>query len=1329
VQDLLSNNVVAAIADQYRRAAQDAAHDFADQRADEDSLTGALGAALRRFVEGQAIDERGIALAWKTHLVKVRGRGRGAGEKTLGADAFLEFIVLGADQQPLRRKLLAVQAKKQWSKTDRRLASQVEAMQRIGQACLVVDYTPDGYFAIEGDAVLRAGGSARKLQARERINLGDVLAERFLRCKIGTVGATYDVERQRLLGTVPDVGGLPAWAPLVVSTIVGPAMVKRSISTRAVRDRPPVPGAGTGPEFTTVESPFIDQLVGMGWKPVTGNLDEPSATGRETFREVLIKSDLRKAIERINLRDGKPWLDDARISQAVSALERIAAPKLIEANQQATELLLQGLAVEGLPDWDQGRSKTVHYIDWEHPENNTFTVMNQFRVDCPGGMAKGFIVPDLVLFVNGIPLVVVECKSPGVAEPLPSAVDQLRRYSNQRKAAGEIEDNEGNERLFHTNQFFVATSFDETRAGTIGADLQHYLEWKDTAPVPLGDVARELDVDAPANLSSQQKLVAGMLRPAHLLDIVRHFTLFQPVDGRTIKVVCRYQQFRAVQAAVHRLLTGKTREQDGEHDRRGGLIWHTQGSGKSLTMMFLVRKLRSFSELRRFKVVLVTDRTDLQDQLSETAALTGETVKVANSVVKVKQLLAQKGPALVFAMIQKYAERDAAASEDESDGPGGIDPGTFPVLNEDASILVMVDEAHRSHASALHGNLLNALPNCARIGFTGTPIIMGAKKRTHDIFGEFLDRYTLKESEADGATVPILYEGRTAEGAVADGRDLDQLFEDLFAERPVDELEAIKRKYATKGHVLEAPKLIEAKARDILRHYVENILPNGLKAQVVAYSRLAAIRYTAALVQARDELVAEAEALEPKLRDLDDASLESKPRKVRAAVRAWRSLPMLRQIEFATIISGGNNDDPAWKEWTDSPKVKARIARFKKPLGGQTDKTDPLAFLVVKSMLLTGFDAPVEGVMYLDRPIREAELLQAIARVNRTGHGKKAGIIVDYYGVARHLKEALSAYAADDVDGVLRSLKDVLPKLRDQHHRVIDVFLSRGVDDLDDPEAAIQLLANERLRAEFTVKLKKFLDTLDLVLPRPEGLPYVKDAKRLSFIYTRARNLYRDGMPTLGKSVGAKVRKLIDEHVISLGVDPKIAPISITDAHFAAHVEKQVSPRAKASEMEHAARHHIRQHLDEDPVHYGKLSERLEEILKTYGENWKQLALALSAFVGEVERGRKADDTGLDPQTQAPFFAILKEERLKHHPVTASDATWLAGLTVQLVATIRAEIGVVGFWKNAHAQEVLRGAVFTFLDDHEIVPFDSADAVADRLLELAKANHAKLVKS
>ena len=1075
-----------------------------------------------------------------------------------------------------------------------------------------------------------------------------------------------------------------------------------------------------GPEYIEVEEPFLQQLALMGWKVVTGDLDYPSLTGRETFREVLLKDDLRTAIRRINLREGQPWLDEGRISQVVSALERIGSSRLMEANQEATGLLLRGIAVEGVADWDQGRSRSVQYIDWDHPENNTFSAINQFRVDCPGGFAKGFVVPDIVLLVNGMPVVVVECKSPGIAEPISAAIDQLRRYSNQRKPAGEVEEDEGSERLFYTNQFVVATSYDESRVGTISADAEHYLEWKDPSPVSVVDVRAELGKE---HLSSQNMLIAGTLRPSHLLDIIRHFCLYQQISGRTVKIVCRYQQFRAVQAAAKRLLGGKTLKEDGEHDLRGGIIWHTQGSGKSLSMVFLIRKMRSTPGLRRFKVVVVTDRKDLQKQLSDTAALSGETVQIARSVRSVKSLLAQRGPGLVFAMLQKYSGNDSGPAA------GPTTSEVFPLLNEDEAIVVLVDEAHRSHASGLHANLMKALPNAARIGFTGTPIIMGAKKRTHEIFGEFIDRYTIAQSEADGATVPILYEGRTAEGAVSDGRDLDELFEDMFHEMDSEQLEAIKRKYATKGHVLEAAKLIEAKARDILRHYVEFILPNGLKAQVVAYSRLAALRYYEAFQRARDELVREAHELDETARVLDDVELEGRSRQLGAAVRAWRNLDLLKTIEFAPVISADNNDDAAWSKWTDSAKIEARIARFKKPLIGPDPKrSDPLAFLIVKSMLITGFDAPVEGVMYLDRPIREAELLQAIARVNRPEHGKSAGIVVDYYGVARHLKEALAAYSVEDIEGALRSLKDEIPKLRDRRDRCVGLFQARGVEDLDDTEACVELLRDERLRADFTVKLKQFLDSLDLVLPRPEGLPFVKDAKFLGFIYARARNRYREGMPMLGKAVGGKVRDLIDQHVISLGIDPKIPPISITDAQFAAHVGRQVSPRAKASEMEHAIRYHIKKHLQEDPVHYTRLSERLEDILREFGESWDQLALALTDFVDEVHAGRQDTDFGLDVQTQAPFLAVLKEERERERPVSDSDLAWLAGLTVQLVDHVQSESALVGFWSNPHAQEVLRGQIFTFLDDYEVVEFEQADAVADRLMELAKANRHMLVK-
>ncbi|MFO1326074.1 MAG: type I restriction endonuclease subunit R [Rubrivivax sp.] len=1099
-----------------------------------------------------------------------------------------------------------------------------------------------------------------------------------------------------------------------------------------------------GWELDTVEKPFVEQLASMGWRHVEGDLDNPAATGRVSFTEVIQEAELRRQIHALNLDvAGQPWLDDERLSQAVGALTRIPAHRLMEANQAATELLLGGLTVEGLPGWDGGRGQTIHFIDWAHPERNTFTVVNQYRVDCPPGYNRGkaFIVPDLVLLVNGIPLVVVECKSPSVPEPLADAIDQLRRYSNQRSASGEVDDNEGNEPLFHTNQLLVATSFDEARVGSVGAAFRHYAAWKTVAgPDGQGteaEVAAELGkpVDK-AQLSEQERLVAGLLRPAHLLDVVRHFMLFMAADAQVVKSVCRYQQYRAVNRAIHRLRTGKTQRQDGEHDRRGGIVWHTQGSGKSLTMVFLMRKLRSDKGLRRFKVVVVTDRHDLERQLADTATLTGQNVLRATSAEDLKRQLRRQGPDIVFGMIQKQRGGDAAGEPglkaEDLPKAAAREPAPVEVLNEDEAILVLVDEAHRSQAGDLQAALLAGLPNCARIGFTGTPILMGDKKRTHEIFGEFIDRYTIREAEADGAIVPILYEGRTAHGAVKDGANLDDLFEDLFREHTPEELEAIKAKYATKGQIFEAPDLIRDKARDMLRHYVSHILPNGFKAQVVAYSRLAVVRYLDAFIAARDELLAEAEALSPEDKALDDEALCTRPPTVQAQVQAWRWREVLARVEFAPIISGGNNDDPAWKPWTDGAAQEQRIKRFKKPLlHADPTKADPLAFLIVKSMLLTGFDAPIEGVMYLDRPIREAELLQTIARVNRTGHGKRFGIVVDYYGLAHHLKEALNVYADEDIDGALQSLRDEIPVLRDRHLRVVDLFRGRGIDNLADTEACVEALADERLRAEFAVKLKAFLATLDVVLPRPEGLPFAPDAKKLAFIYARARNRYRD-TPVLGKDVGAKVRKLIDDHVVSMGVDPKIPPVSLTDADFETHVAREPNGRAKASEMEHAIRAHIREHLDQDPVAYRKLSERLREVLAKLGEQWDELAKALQGLVDEIRGGHVAPDDRLPdlPEHYGPFLRLIVDAAAGERELGDAERRKLVDLTVEVVDTIVAEL-VPNFWRpnRQPAQDALNTRIFELLMKSRLLPTPQIEALVDKLMELARANHERLMKA
>ncbi|MEM1008077.1 MAG: HsdR family type I site-specific deoxyribonuclease, partial [Myxococcota bacterium] len=858
----------------------------------------------------------------------------------------------------------------------------------------------------------------------------------------------------------------------------------------------------SGPEFEKVENPFIDQLVSMGWKHTTGNLDHPDVSGRTNFREVILEQDLRRMIQKINVDDeGNPWLDDSRISTAISALTRLQSNSLLEANEKATDLLMVGASVEGGLEIFGGREPTAYFIDWDNPENNEYRVINQFRVDEPGSHTKDYIIPDLVLFINGIPIGVVECKKPGVnhnhskTQGIPEAINQLRRYSNQRH---HIEGDEGNEELFHTNQLLIATCYNYACVGTITSvsSYKYFLEWKDTSPVPMSEVAESINK---TQLSSQEKLVSGMLHPAHLLDIIRHFTLFMESEGRKIKIVCRYQQFRAVHASINRLKNGKTILEDTEkppRDERGGIIWHTQGSGKSLTMVFLVRKMRSTTKLQGFKIIVVTDRTSLQEQLSKTLDLSGDVVQIARNTCDLKSKLSDKTPNVSFAMIQKYRQQSADDDDQETEDTGssiGQEIEEFPELNDSTKVLILVDEAHRSHgidaksltqglsegsknskSLPLHMNLRLALPNAAMIGFTGTPIIMRAKKKTKDIFGEYIDTYTIRESEEDGATVPILYEGRTSEGSVEDGQDLDRVFEDFFKDMTSDELEALKQKYTTKGKVQEAEELIAAKAKDMLYHYIGNIMPNGFKAQVVAYSRRATVRFHNAFLKARDELVEKLESLPATIQELkaqietlqppsdgsgsDDhlkalQAYQQKHTSLRAELeflpKALLHLAQIRALAFAPIISDGKvgSDDPppSWAQWTKKSNIRNDIRRFKRKLGPVEDKTQsPLAFLIVKSMLLTGFDAPIEQVMYLDRPIKEAELLQAIARVNRTGPDKKkVGIVVDYYGVANHLKKALEAYDANDVDGAMRKLKDELPKLRDASLLARKIFTDR----------------------------------------------------------------------------------------------------------------------------------------------------------------------------------------------------------------------------------------------------------------------------------------------
>ena len=439
-----------------------------------------------------------------------------------------------------------------------------------------------------------------------------------------------------------------------------------------------------------------------------------------------------------------------------------------------------------------------------------------------------------MLFLNGLPVVVIECKSPKVKDAIPEAIDQILRYGDQRGATGE-----GSARLFYYNQFVVATCRQEAKFGTITTRSEKYFyRWADPYPRTVDEL--EHGTGGP---NDQQRLVAGMLDRGNLLDLIRTYTLFSVNDkGETIKIVGRYQQFRAVKLAVKRLLEG------GSPRGRSGIVWHTQGSGKSLTMMFLVREMYRHATLSGWKVVFVTDRTQLERQLSETSRNVGFTVKVADNIPKLKELLRADTSDLVMAMIHKFRETDLAEA--------------FPELNTSPHILVMTDEAHRSQYRMLGANLDRAIPNATRIGYTGTPI-----DKTERVFGDYIDRYTMRQSIEDGVTLQIIYEGRTHKAEVPDRAALDTAFEDVFSECDLQERLKILG-YGSRDAYLEAESTIEAKARDMVDHYLTHVYPNGYKAQVVATSREAAARYKTHVDAALGAAVKKLEQLNPGRLDL-----------------------------------------------------------------------------------------------------------------------------------------------------------------------------------------------------------------------------------------------------------------------------------------------------------------------------------------------------------------------------------------------------------------------------------------------------------------------------
>ena len=1088
-------------------------------------------------------------------------------------------------------------------------------------------------------------------------------------------------------------------------------------------------------EYQFVEKPLLKQLSAMGWRviehPSSVVPTDPSISLRNNFREYVIKREFISAISQLNVIDSQCWLTEEQLENLYDDFTNFGARSLLENNQEFMDRIKKWQVDENVVTGEQ--NPTVTIIDFDNWKANSYIAINQYRLDTPGGV-KECIVPDVVLLVNGMPLVVIECKAVNsfTSDPMHQAIDQLRRYADLREPESS-QLIEGEEKLFYTNQLMVGTNGDDAKFGTITSSEEYYFNWKTIYPddIPYVD-------STTGKHRKQETLVQGILHPRNLIDITQNFTLFMDAGKQRIKVVARYQQYRAVNKIIQRIRTGETSVE------RSGVVWHTQGSGKSLTMVFLVRKMRSTTDLKDYKVLMVNDRKDLDKQLGETAALTGETVTRISSAGDVKSKLCDDSSTLNMVMIHKFREADdsntpdylsdvlnQSVAEPTSDYKSDKAPNNlvalferFGEVNPSDKILIMIDEAHRTQRSgqdktSLSDNMFDAFPNAARLAFTGTPLIADHHNDpTWKRFGNnpdepYIDVYKLQDAVDDGATLQILYEGKTADTAINDKHGFDSKFENLFKERSQEELLAIRNKYGATGDILEAEKRIEEIATDLVKHYVQKILPSGYKGQVVCSSKQAAIHYQTYIRKALNQWIKEENSKHEQERDIE----------------------LLKQVEFidamVVISSDGTNEKAAFVAARNESKKRSAVDNFKKKF--DYDKPDTgIAFLIVCDMLLTGFDAPIEQVMYIDKKLKEHNLLQTIARVNRTYPGKTVGYVVDYIGLTENLKDALSLYSGKDQKDILNTFKSVeseMPVLQSRYRQLIQLFENKGVDkiealvsqklksDLDRykiTESAIQTLEDIKTRDSFNVYLKKFLQSMDIVLPNKLAEPFKISMYQFSHLQAKARERYKDDSINIA-GAGEKVKKLVNEHLISLGINPKVPPVELFSEKFITTLKEHQDSRAAASEMEHAIRKHCKVNEADDPVMYKRFSEKLEDVLKKYNENWDQMLLELETLREVIDQGRGPDTSAGDPFSDL-IIAIAYNGNCSDEVIPA-----IKNIAEQVLGTLADKIEGLNFWDRANMVSDLEGKLQEIFILSGIPALEeSFDQVTTEVMDLAK---------
>jgi type I restriction enzyme R subunit len=687
---------------------------------------------------------------------------------------------------------------------------------------------------------------------------------------------------------------------------------------------------------STVEAAALSWFEGMGYEIMHGPEIAPGepAAERSDYADAFLRGRIRSALARLN-----PNVPEPAVDEAARKVTRTETPSLVENNRRFHKLLTDGIDVEyRRPDGSIAGDK-VWLFDFNQPDLNEWLAVNQFTVIENKHNRRA----DLVIFVNGLPLALIELKNPGDENATTrGAFNQLQTYKKDIPS------------LFTTNEVLVASDGLDARAGTLTANWERFMPWR---------TVDGLEVAAKGT-PGLEVLLKGIFAKERFLDLVRHFVAFED-DGTTItKKLAGYHQFHAVNKAVGCTVTAASPK----GDKRVGVIWHTQGSGKSLTMAFYAGKIILHPAMANPTLVILTDRNDLDNQLYGTFSLCQGLIRQkpaqADSREEVRDLLKVASGGVIFTTIQKFFPETKGAK--------------YPPLSDRRNIVVLADEAHRSQYDFIDGfarHMRDALPNASFIGFTGTPIEL-SDKNTQAVFGDYIDVYDIQRAVEDGATVRIYYEGRMAKIELDDAErpTLDENFEEITEGEEAQKKEKLKTKWARLEALVGAKKRVKLVAEDIVNHFEQRLAALDGKAMIVCMSRRIC-------VDLYDQII----ALRPQWHDQDDTR------------------------GFIKIVMTGSAADPTeWQQHIRNKKGRDDLAkRFK-------NADDPLKLVIVRDMWLTGFDAPCMHTMYADKPMRGHGLMQAIARVNRVFKDKPGGLVVDYLGLADQLKKALANYTEGD---------------------------------------------------------------------------------------------------------------------------------------------------------------------------------------------------------------------------------------------------------------------------------------------------------------------------